>query len=134
MKNSNRIFKKKINLKKISNIKSISCVFPVFNEEKRLLFLFKYLKKNTKKNKNLEVIFVNDGSIDNSKYLIKNFISSNRRKSKNVFKLLSYNNNKGKGYAIKKGVLISNREWILTLDSDLSVDFSQLDIWLKKII
>ena len=38
----------------------------------------------------------------------------------------------GKGYALKKGILKSNKKWILTIDADLSVDFSQLEIWKKK--
>ena len=38
----------------------------------------------------------------------------------------------GKGYALKQGVLRSKNEWILTIDVDLSVDFSQLDTWIKK--
>ena len=38
----------------------------------------------------------------------------------------------GKGYALKKGVLSSKKQWILTIDADLSVDFSQIETWIKK--
>ena len=47
-------------------INSLSVVLPVFNEERRLdktfLHIENYLKKKVK---NLEFIFVNDGSVEN---------------------------------------------------------------------
>jgi glycosyltransferase involved in cell wall biosynthesis len=125
MKKINKVLKKK-------NFQSVTFVIPIFNEEKRLPFLFKNIKNNINKYNNLEIIFVNDGSTDNSKYLIKNFINLNKKKNKNVFKFLSYKTNKGKGYALKKGVLFSCKKWILTLDADLSVDFSQLNNWFNR--
>ena len=46
-------------------IKSLSIIFPLFNEEKRLLKLFREIKKFLSKNKlNIEFIFINDGSTD----------------------------------------------------------------------
>ena len=118
--------------KTISRIDSISYVFPLYNEALRLGNLFKYLDKNINKQKyNQEVIFVNDGSDDESINLIKDYISK-KKIGKNNFKLISYAKNKGKGFALKTGVMASKNKWILTLDVDLSVDFSQLDIWLKR--
>ena len=65
----------KSNKKKIQtlNLGSITYVFPVYNEQDRLKYLFRYLNQNVKKKQ--EVILVNDGSQDKSKNLIKNFIS-----------------------------------------------------------
>ena len=40
--------------------------------------------------------------------------------------------NMGKGYAIKKGVLASKYEWIITCDLDMSVLPDQFLIWKKK--
>ena len=126
--------KKKLNKSKFNTVKqinSISYIFPVFNEESRLPFLFNYIKKRIKRFKNAEIIFIDDGSKDNSKKLILDFIHSNIKFNK-FLKLISYKKNKGKGHALKKGVLASKREWILTLDTDLSVNFSQIDLWIKK--
>ena len=117
--------------KTISNLKSISYIFPVFNEEERLINLFKYLDKNIT-HKNQEVIFVNDGSFDSSKTLIKNYIVKKNKENKYNFILITYNKNKGKGFALKKGVQRSKKEWILTLDVDLSAKFSELNSWLNK--
>ena len=112
-------------------IKSLSIIFPLFNEEKRLPNLFKKIKKfsiNTKYN--IEFIFVDDGSIDKSLIFIKKFKRENIQKIK--IKIISYKKNKGKGYALKKGVLSSNKEWILTMDIDLSVSFEQINTWKAK--
>ena len=54
-------------------IKSLSIIFPLYNEQKRLNKLFEKIKKfKFFKKKNIEFIFVNDGSSDNSSLLIKN--------------------------------------------------------------
>ncbi len=44
---------------------------------------------------------------------------------------MSYAKNRGKGYALKKGVLTAKNEWILTTDSDCSVSNMQLIKWIK---
>ena len=112
-------------------IKTLSVILPLYNEEKRLknLFIkineFKYLNKNK-----LEFIFVDDGSNDNSYLLIKNFIKENKKRID--LKLVSYKNNKGKGFALKKGIAKAKHDWIITVDIDLSVKLEQIKIWQKK--
>ena len=112
-------------------IKSLSIVFPLFNEEKRLLKLFREIKKFSFKNKlNIEFIFINDGSTDSSLKLLKNFKKENSQIKK--FNIISYKKNKGKGFALKKGVSKAKNKWILTMDIDLSVTLSQINEWVKK--
>ena len=96
-------------------IKSVSIIYPVYNEEKRLNKTILDLKKFAKKNKFLkkEFIFVNDGSSDKSSSVLKEKLKNN----KNV-KIISYNKNKGKGYALKRGIKAAKNKWILTTDSD----------------
>ena len=48
------------------------------------------------------------------------------------YKIISYKVNKGKGYALKSGVLNSTKKWILTTDSDCSVSNFQILRWIKK--
>ena len=78
----------------------------------------------------MEFIFVDDGSNDNSYLLIKNFIDKNKKKID--LKLISYKNNKGKGFALKKGVAKAKHDWVITVDIDLSVKLEQIKIWQKK--
>ena len=111
-------------------INSLSIVLPLYNEEKRLPYLFKKITKFVqKKNYSLEFIFVNDGSLDESLGLIKNFKKENIKKIK--IKIITYKNNKGKGYALKTGVLSAKKKWVLTTDIDLSVSFEQINSWVK---
>jgi len=92
----------------------ISLVIPIFNEEERaynLYILWRYIK-NKKYIK--ELILVNDGSTDKTLTLLKEF------KKKARCKIISYRKNKGKGYAVKKGVLSARGTHIAFIDIDLS--------------
>ena len=110
-------------------IKSISIIYPVFNEEKRLRKTFLDILKFEESNKFLkkEYIFVNDGSSDQTLSVIKQKFKNNKK-----VKVISYNKNMGKGYALKKGVQIAKNEWVLTTDADCSVSNFQLLKWIKK--
>ena len=61
-------------------IRSLTIIFPIFNEEARLGKSLYELKKFIEGNPelNLEIIFVNDGSKDNSQLIIQKFIKENR--------------------------------------------------------
>ena len=110
---------------------SLSIIFPLFNEKNRLTNLFKKVKKfSMNTSYDIEYIFVNDGSTDKSLTLIKKFKKENIERIK--IKIISYNTNKGKGYALKQGVLASNKKWILTMDVDLSVSLEQINNWNQK--
>ena len=115
-------------------IKSLSIIFPVFNEELRLNSSFNHIKNFLKKEKKLkiEIIFVDDGSKDNSYNLIKKFIKNLKTKNKVKLKSLKSKNNLGKGAALKLGVKNAKNDWILTTDIDMSVSLFQISGWIKK--
>lgn len=115
-------------------IKSLSIIFPIYNEEKRLSKNLKDIKsflleKKVKK----EIIFVDDGSHDKTSLMIKNFIKSISKKVKknNVF-LLKSEKNLGKGSALKIGVKKAKLDWVLTADIDMSVPLREIFKWEKK--
>jgi len=92
----------------------LSLVIPIFNEEKRihnLNILWDYIK-NKKYIK--ELIVVNDGSTDKT----KTYISEFQKKTK--CQVISYRKNKGKGYAVKRGILTARGNYIMFMDVDLS--------------
>jgi len=110
-------------------IKSISIIYPIFNEEKRLEKTIKDINKFDKSNNSLkkEYILVNDGSTDNTLSIIKNNFKNNKR-----VRIINYKKNRGKGHALKLGVAHSKNSWILTTDSDCSVSNFQLNSWIKN--
>ena len=122
-------------LKKFFKKDHTSIIIPLYNEEIRLDYCFDIIEKFLKKNRNFffEIIFVNDGSIDYSKNKILKFINKNKKKFLNTkIKLISYTKNMGKGYAIKRGILVSKSKWILTCDLDMSVLPEQYLTWKRK--
>ena len=102
----------------------ISLIIPVYNEERVIKETIEKLREFIKSEKdNWEAIFINDGSKDNTLKILKNF-------SPHFFKIISYKKNRGKGFAIKKGVETATGDYICFMDSDLAYSFKNL----KKLI
>lgn len=108
-------------------IKSISIVIPFYNEKKRIFNCINEIRKFKQKKISTEFIFVDDGSKDGTDLIVKKFL-----KKFKVGKLLINSENKGKGSALKLGVLQARNEWILTTDVDMSVRLNQILIWAKN--
>lgn len=81
--------------------------------------------------KNIQFIFVNDGSSDNTDFLINKFLSKNEYLKKYI-KVIQYYKNKGKGFALKQGVLEANNKYICTTDVDFSVPLNYIEDYLLK--
>ena len=83
---------------------SLSIIIPLYNEEKRLEKTIPTLNKFIKKFKKhkIEIIFVDDGSTDDTRTVLNklNFLKSKNFKKK----IIKYNKNIGKGFAVKKGI------------------------------
>tara|TARA_B100000029_G_scaffold432527_1_gene444781 strand:- start:7109 stop:7837 length:729 start_codon:yes stop_codon:yes gene_type:complete len=114
-------------------IKELSIIFPIYNEQDRLR---KNLLKianlfQTFRSTNIEIVLVNDGSTDNTHDLINKFLKSLNYKNKKRVKYINYNNNKGKGYALKQGILKSKMKWKLTCDIDFSAHPVEVKKWFK---
>ena len=112
-------------------INSLSIIFPVFNEKSRINNSLNKINKFIKvsKLKYLEIIFIDDGSTDKTFSIIKNFISAYKNNKKIRVLLIKNYRNFGKGHSLKKGILHSRAEWILTADIDLSVNINQYQKW-----
>lgn len=105
--------------KKIQPLKKfpkVSVIIPAYNEEKKILVSIKsLLRLNYPKNK-LEIIVVNDGSTDNTRKVVEDFIKTSK---KNI--ILINQTNKGKGVALNKGIKVSTGEYVACLDADSRV-------------
>ena len=103
----------------------ISVIIPVYNETLRLknLYLIDVFLKN--KNYKSEVVVVNDGSNGKTKKIL------NKVKKDLKIKVISYDRNMGKGYAVKVGMLESKGKYKFFMDVDLSVPLENIDGFLK---
>ena len=100
---------------------------PAYNESNRILPSLKSIVKYLNARKvNYEIIVASDGSRDNTVEVVNNFA----RRYKQV-KLISYKPNKGKGYAVKRGVLNSKGDYVLFSDADLSAPIEELENLMK---
>ncbi|HYY03027.1 MAG TPA: glycosyltransferase [Gaiellaceae bacterium] len=71
----------------------------------------------------LEVIVVSDGSIDGTAERLL------ERRSRTV-RVIHYDRNLGKGYAVKLGTLAARGEWVALVDSDLDLDPASIPAFL----
>ena len=82
--------------------------------------------------KSWECIIVDDGSTDNSYDLIVDFIKKRRKKKKKIkFKIVKFKKNKGKGAALISGIKNASKDWLLTIDTDISVSLLEINNWIK---
>lgn len=76
---------------------------------------------------NLEIIVVNDGSLDNTKEEISKAIKKDNR-----IHMVSSDHNHGKGSAILAGISQCSGDYIAFLDADLELNPAQLEGFLQK--
>ena len=101
-----------------------SILIPVHNEVNHIPFLLSALKVYKKKGH--EIIIIDDGSNDGSTSILKNC---------EIIKLICLRENRGKGYALKKGLMNANNDKIVIYDGDMELnplDISRLMILNKK--
>lgn len=104
----------------------ISVVIPAYNEEKRIKDTIKRIQAHLEmKKKPYEIIVVDDGSSDNTCDVI-------RKLADDKIYLLSYGENKGKGFAVKVGMLSAKMSLCLFSDADLSTPIEELDKFLTQ--
>lgn len=112
----------------------LSILIPCYNEEKRLPDTLKKIFDYFSKKKNrAEIIFVDDGSNDRTRHIILKTISRWKKSRYIAAQLISYQQNKGKGYAIKKGFLHTHGNLVLLCDADLSTPIEELEKFLPYI-
>ena len=93
----------------------ISVIIPLYNEEESLTELFAWIEKVMNENNlSYEVIFINDGSNDNSWQIIEKLASKNH-----TVKGIKFRRNYGKSPALYCGFEKAQGDVVITMDADL---------------
>lgn len=110
-------------------MKKLSFIIPVFNEANSLDKLYQEIKitVSSLQNFKFEIIFVDDGSTDNSLEVMKNLRAGDYR-----IEIISFRKNLGKSQALSQGFRKSTGDIIVTLDGDLQDDPANLKNLLEK--
>ena len=101
----------------------LSLVVPAFNEERRLaptlLDMIDYLDRQPYQ---YEIIVVDDGSQDGTVQVVEKF-----EKIRAQIKLVSLRQNRGKGFAVKSGMLSATGKMVLFADADGATPIAELE-------
>jgi len=102
---------------------TLSIVIPAYNEERRLPStldaIFGWLDATSYRD--AEVLIVDDGSADGTVAMVEQRAAGDPR-----LRLLRNPGNRGKGYAVRHGMLEATGDWILSTDADLSAPIDEL--------
>jgi len=100
-----------------------SIILPAYNESARIAAtLDKILAHATRRDWNLEVIVVDDGSNDDTPGIVREYARKHA-----VMRLLENPGNRGKGYSVRNGMLHAKGEILLFSDADLSSPIEEAD-------
>lgn len=102
--------------------KTLTIIIPVFNEGERIKKTFLALEKfkSPRGIRVEEIIFVDDGSTDNTKELIKNWNSK--------VQVITYALNRGRGYALRRALAQVATDYALYLDGDMAIPLENIKL------
>ena len=108
----------------------VSIIVPVLNEEENIsIFYQKFIefRNHSSLLQNYEIIFIDDGSSDNSVKEIKKIFEAD----KNI-KFISFTRNFGVNYAFAAGLKYTNGDCLIFIDADSQYPINILDKLIKK--
>ncbi len=107
---------------------SISVIIPTYNEKDSLVHLIKSLKRVLQDYQNWEVLFIDDGSTDDSIELLTEIVNN-----ESGFKLVQLHRNYGKSAALAEGFKVATGDYIITMDADLQDDPQEIPNLISKL-
>ena len=105
----------------------LSFVIPVYNEQDSLKQLYSEIIENVKKY-DYEIIFIDDGSTDNSYNILQKLASED-----NNVKLIKFRKNFGKSAGLNVGFKAAKGDIVFTMDADLQDDPKEIPQFIKKL-
>lgn len=101
--------------------RELSILIPLFNEEQSLRELYDKIRNALNRNQRFEIIFVDDGSTDNSMRILHDLRHRDRR-----IKIIRFRRNYGKSAALSVGFNHAKGDIIITMDADLQDDPNEI--------
>ena len=106
----------------------LSFVIPAKNEEGSVEILFQEILSSVKNLKTFEIIFIDDGSTDNTLKVLKKLSKKDKR-----VRVISLRGNFGKSTALQVGFNRARGDIIFTMDADLQDNPKEIPNFIKKI-
>ena len=107
----------------------ISLVITVYNEESSLTELYHHLEVVLSKiGEEYEIVWINDGSTDNSANILDDI---HKRDERN--KVIHFRRNFGKSAALSAGFEVARGKYVITMDSDLQDDPDEIPAFIEMI-
>ncbi|MCO5295744.1 MAG: glycosyltransferase family 2 protein [Fimbriimonadaceae bacterium] len=102
---------------------TLAVLIPAYNEEQRILPTLERVRDYyTQQPYTYSVTVVSDGSTDRTDPIVASFAEAHPE-----FHLLAYQPNRGKGYAVRKGMLEIEGEILLFMDADLATPIEETE-------
>jgi len=109
--------------------KGMSVVIPVMNEEENIQPVYHEVSSVLKQLfSDYEIIFVNDGSTDNSLLEMLKIKQADPK-----VKVIDLRRNFGQSAAMRAGFDYASKELVCYIDGDMQIDFNELPLFLKEI-
>ncbi|MFN8139348.1 MAG: dolichyl-phosphate beta-glucosyltransferase [Fimbriimonadales bacterium] len=104
--------------------RSLAVIIPAYNEQPRLQKTLDRVREYfSSTDYDWSVCVVSDGSTDDTAAIVKAMHESDAR-----FKLIEYRPNRGKGYAVRTGMLEADADWLLLCDADLATPIEEIEL------
>ena len=113
-----------LNLSPLNSVNlKVSVIVPAYNEERRITpTLNDIISFLEKRKEQYEIIVVDDGSKDQTSSIVNAIRQNNPRVS-----LLKFNNNHGKGFAVRAGMLKAQGQYLIFTDADGATPFQEIN-------
>jgi glycosyltransferase involved in cell wall biosynthesis len=107
----------------------LSFVLPAYNEGYSIEGALDTLDRVVKDTRlSYEIVVVDDGSIDSTRMKAIKYANRNGH-----VRVIGYNRNLGKGYAIKRGFMQATGDAVVFVDSDLEIDLEKVSSYVKAL-
>ena len=109
----------------------LTVIIPAYNEEKTIAQVLRKVQSNKLVN---EIIVVNDGSTDRTRFKINSVALREQSSRFNKIKIINKSKNEGKGAAVRDALKLASGDTFIIQDADLEYDPDEYKLLLAPIM